>query len=97
MKKKPKYRIMFKGVEYNEPFHCLCCGKRVSPQQFAFGRSCAPCDLGLCQHEGSVYWHPLLDKTGQVTKSVTEFMKKVESLEGSTGNLLRYFTRARRC
>ena len=38
----------FKGWRFRPPFHCMCCGKMVCFEQWAFGRSCGTCDTGRC-------------------------------------------------
>lgn len=40
--------VDFEGYRFREPFRCMCCGKPVDMKQFAFGRTCGPCDLGAC-------------------------------------------------
>ena len=41
--------VVFKDKIWVEPFHCFCCGKEVSIEQFCFGRTCGYCDCGRCQ------------------------------------------------
>jgi hypothetical protein len=38
--------IDFKGWRFRPPFHCMYCGIEVCPHQWAFSRSCGPCDTG---------------------------------------------------
>lgn len=47
--------IEFDGKKYYPPFHCLCCGKEVSAEQFAYGRCCGPCDMGACDPANRAY------------------------------------------
>lgn len=42
--------VDFKGWRFKSPWRCLCCGRRISLEQFCFGRCCGACDLGKCQH-----------------------------------------------
>lgn len=49
--------VDWQGKRYFMPFHCLCCGKEICACQFAWGRCCAVCDMGLCQ-TNPVYYHP---------------------------------------
>jgi hypothetical protein len=37
--------IDFKGWRFRAPFHCMYCAVEVSPQQWAFSRSCGGCDV----------------------------------------------------
>jgi hypothetical protein len=41
----------FKGWRFKPPFHCMCCGKEICYQQWAYGRSCGTCDTGACTRE----------------------------------------------
>lgn len=41
--------VDYRGYRFKKPFRCMCCGKEVCARQFAFGRTCAPCDIGACQ------------------------------------------------
>jgi hypothetical protein len=36
--------IDFKGWRFRPPYHCMRCGVVVDPLQWAFSRSCGPCD-----------------------------------------------------
>ena len=45
----PDCYVDFMGKRYRPPFKCLCCGKIICGQQFAFGRCCGVCDTGACQ------------------------------------------------
>lgn len=45
----------FRGWIFTPPFHCVCCGKGICAQQFAFGRACGPCDMGACDSRNSAY------------------------------------------
>lgn len=58
----------YRGHRFRPPFLCMCCGKEVSQEQWAFGRTCALCDTGKCQsthprfhprfaHEHPTWWH----------------------------------------
>lgn len=38
----------YEGLVFAHPFRCLCCGRRVSSRQFAFGSMCGRCDSGAC-------------------------------------------------
>jgi hypothetical protein len=40
--------VEFNGKRFAPPFLCLCCGKETCMRQFAYGRTCAPCDTGSC-------------------------------------------------
>lgn len=51
----PALKLVFDGEDYYAPFFCLCCGKRICDQQFAFGRACGPCDVGACQRGNSSF------------------------------------------
>lgn len=37
--------IYFKGWNWTAPFVCFYCGVEVSPEQWAFSRSCGGCDV----------------------------------------------------
>lgn len=39
----------YKGWNFSPPFVCMCCGKEICFTQWAYGRSCGPCDTGACQ------------------------------------------------
>lgn len=56
-------RIIFNGYSFKPPFRCICCGKEICGRQFAYGRCCAPCDMGACQHDNQAFQqsaeHPL--------------------------------------
>ena len=45
--------VDFKGWRFLAPFRCVCCGVVISVQQFCFGRSYGPCDMGRCRHSKS--------------------------------------------
>ncbi len=56
-----------RGYRFRAPFQCICCGKKVSAQQFAYGRACGLCDVGACDvlnrayepaavHPNPVWW-----------------------------------------
>ena len=47
----PEIYFDFKGWRFKPPFHCMCCGKEICYQQWAFGRSCGTCDTGACRKE----------------------------------------------
>ena len=49
--------VEWHGTRYYPPFHCLCCGKETCARQFAYGRACGICDMGICQ-TNSDYYHP---------------------------------------
>uniref|UniRef100_A0A6H1ZKW2 Uncharacterized protein n=2 Tax=viral metagenome TaxID=1070528 RepID=A0A6H1ZKW2_9ZZZZ len=51
----PDCWVNFKGKEYTPPFKCLCCGKEICMRQFAYGRCCGPCDIGMCQPRNKTY------------------------------------------
>jgi hypothetical protein len=50
--------VEWKGKKYFAPFLCLCCGKETCARQWAYGRSCATCDTGICQTDPK-YYHPI--------------------------------------
>jgi hypothetical protein len=39
--------IDYKGWRWTAPFACIRCGVEVSPEQWAFSRSCGSCDCGV--------------------------------------------------
>jgi hypothetical protein len=39
--------IDYKGWRWRPPFHCMRCGVKVDPLQWAFSRSCAGCDVSM--------------------------------------------------
>ena len=41
--------VDYEGYRFKKPFRCMCCGKEICARQFAYGRSCGPCDMGACQ------------------------------------------------
>lgn len=45
----PDSYVDFNRKRYIPPFKCMCCGKEICGQQFAFGRCCGICDTGACQ------------------------------------------------
>lgn len=47
--------VMFNGKKYTYPFHCLCCGREVCMQQFGYGRTCGPCDMGACDPQNKSF------------------------------------------
>ena len=40
---------------FSPPFKCMCCGKDICARQFAWGRTCGPCDMGGCDPANQVY------------------------------------------
>jgi hypothetical protein len=48
--------VEWKGVRYQKPFFCLCCGEETCARQWAYGRTCGICDTGICQRD-SKYFH----------------------------------------
>ena len=46
----PASWVDFEGYRFKPPFLCMCCGKIICARQFAYGRCCAPCDMGACQY-----------------------------------------------
>lgn len=44
--------VEFKCKKFYAPFHCLCCGKEISVEQFCYGRTCGYCDCGSCCKNG---------------------------------------------
>jgi hypothetical protein len=49
-KPNPDVFVDFKGWRFRPPFRCMCCGTMISLEQFCFGRACALCDTGRCNH-----------------------------------------------
>lgn len=41
--------VEFNGHRFTAPFICMCCGEETDIKQWAFGRTCALCDTGVCQ------------------------------------------------
>lgn len=41
----------YEGYRFPAPFRCMCCGVETSPEQWAYGRTCGPCDTGICQRD----------------------------------------------
>ena len=50
--------VRFKGRVFMEPFVCLCCGTPISVRQFCYGRTCGPCDMGICQYAKGHFGDP---------------------------------------
>ena len=40
---------------FSPPFKCMCCGKDICARQFAWGRTCGPCDMGACSRRNRAY------------------------------------------
>lgn len=51
----PDARVDWAGYEFTPPFRCMCCGKDICAQQFAFGRACGTCDIGACQTDNAAF------------------------------------------
>lgn len=47
--------VTFRGWTFCPPFRCMCCGKEIGARQFAFGRACGPCDVGMCNVYNQAY------------------------------------------
>lgn len=43
------------GWIFKASFRCMCCGKEICARQFAFGRACGICDVGVCQPNNRAY------------------------------------------
>ncbi len=41
--------VDYEGYRFVAPFLCMCCGVETDVRQWAFGRTCAKCDTGICQ------------------------------------------------
>ncbi len=55
----PDFHLVFKGYRFYPPFICMCCGKVVDAVQWAYGRTCASCDVGACdRHNRQPAEHP---------------------------------------
>ena len=44
--------LVYGGKKFYPPYKCLCCGKKISKEQFCWGTLCAYCDVGRCQRDG---------------------------------------------
>ena len=51
----PETRLAYEGWEFGPPFKCMCCGKDTCARQFAFGRTCGPCDMGACDRHNRAF------------------------------------------
>ncbi len=51
----PEIWLRYDGWEFSAPFICMCCGKTICIQQFAFGRCCGSCDTGACDLHNRSY------------------------------------------
>lgn len=57
----------FKGWRFRAPFRCMKCGCLVTARQWAFSRSCGPCDCGSAPTGRGVFSGPreLVDANAQ--------------------------------
>ena len=47
---RPEAWVNYRGFIFRPPFRCMCCGNETCVRQWAYGRTCGPCDTGSCQN-----------------------------------------------
>lgn len=76
--------VDFRGKRYYAPFRCLCCGVKVSDEQFCYGRTCGYCDCGKCNK--NLKKGEIVFEEGHGRKDIINSAMNISELTALTGD-----------